>query len=87
MKLHTTGAKALLDQVVKLRELMITMPSKNVKGFKQKMSTLKHYAGVEARLTMKTVKDEEGITTLHLILGDGIGMDVEYYEIKEVESL
>lgn len=86
MELKTESIASMLSTLVMMREFIITLPSSEVKGFKRKMSQIKHYnPDIEDRLSIRQVSEEGGVATLHCVLGKG--KEVTYYEIKEVKDL
>ena len=78
--------KAFVDMLDQTKELIIDLPTANVKAFKTRISQSRHYLGHEGRCSYKVISEANGVTSLHVIVGEGKSLDFGHYGIREVED-
>lgn len=79
--------QALMTQLQSMQELIITLPIDGLSNLKTKLSQTKHHMGIKDRLKFNPLPLQEGATvvSVHIVLGNG--QELEYFDIKEVDSL
>lgn len=87
MQVKRETIKSIVETLQTMREFVIDLPTEDVQAFKQRVSQLRSWLSLEGRCKYKVIKEKDGITSLHCIVGTGQPLEIEHYGIKEVESL
>lgn len=86
-KKQRASYKSIVEMINATKEIIIDLPSDRVPAFKAKVSQMRHYIGHEGRCRYKVIKEQDGVTSLHIIVGEGKSLDIEHYGIREVDGL